>query len=180
MILSVNRVLFDNWKLRRYFTVTIIEALIWQFYSHLHILLCFSKIHQSLGRFTISTSSYITVISSQLYTVCYRAIRFEIVSQAVLRWKTNQFLIQQPVLRMRIFIIWKINDILREWLSWCLTRSSSIHFACIGVAPPRLFTPQAKGIKNIHVLSWSYPSSSSWHQWGCVGNHATREKTPLM
>ena len=33
------------------------------------------------------------------------------------------------------------------------TRSSLIHFACIGVAPPQLFTPQAKGIKNIHVLS---------------------------
>ena len=49
----------------------------------------------------------------------------------------------------------------------------------LGVAPPQLVTPQAKGIKNIHVLSWSYLGRSLWHQWGCVGNHAAREKTPL-
>ena len=43
-----------------------------------------------------------------------------------------------------------------------LSRSSLIHFACIGVAPPRLFTPQAKGIKNIHASLWSCPSKSGW------------------
>ena len=48
------------------------------------------------------------------------------------------------------------------------TWSSSIQFACIGVAPTRLFTPQANGIKNIHLCCRSYPICSSWHQWGCV------------
>ena len=39
-----------------------------------------------------------------------------------------------------------------------LRRSSSIHFACIGVAPPQLFTPQANDIKNIHASLWTCPS----------------------
>ena len=43
-----------------------------------------------------------------------------------------------------------------------LPRSSLIHFACIGVAPPRVFTPQARGIKKIHASLWSCPSRIGW------------------
>ena len=63
-------------------------------------------------------------------------------------------------------------SIVKLWSSW-------IHFACVGVAPPRLLTPQANGINNIHLCCRSYHICSSWHQWGCVCNYADREKTPL-
>ena len=54
------------------------------------------------------------------------------------------------------------------WYTAC--RSSLIHYACKRVAPPRLFTPRAKGIKNVDLCCQSYPVHSSWHQWGCVGS----------
>ena len=42
--------------------------------------------------------------------------------------------------------------------------------------PPRLFTQQAKGIKNIHLSCLSYRVCSSWHQWWCVGNDAVMKQ----
>ena len=48
--------------------------------------------------------------------------------------------------------------------------SSLNDFACNEIAPPRLRTPQAKWIKNIHVCIQSYPVCSSWHQWGSNSN----------
>ena len=119
----------------------------------------------------------------------------------------NKFnLLEQIVLLLHYFIKWRRKKIhfqpflkvlgpidpccvchttesaLETWTRWAGTPtnpgSSLIHFACTGVAPLLMFTPQAKGIKNIHVLSLSYPGSSSHHQWGCVGNHAARDTTP--
>ena len=53
------------------------------------------------------------------------------------------------------------------------SRSSLIHFAYIGVAPPRLFTPQVQGIKNIHRSLWRCPSKSGWMVDGYIFQKAS-------
>ena len=59
----------------------------------------------------------------------------------------------------------------------CLARSSLIHFAYIGVAPPRPFAPQAKGISfACDVNSWGGPTpmQAKWIKLDVLSSHGLR------
>ena len=66
-------------------------------------------------------------------------------------------------------------------------RSSLSHFACIGVAPPRLFEPQAKGLQKACYLKGSNSNtgkmdqtwSNDWSDWFYSHQNTLRHATKL-